>query len=224
MNNFHLWHGWCPGCKSLSLLSTRNTMTKTPVEFRSGSRSTWRQSRPWSAGQRFYVSAWRRRWRDRSQASRGRGTWCIAGESQSAPVWLQNTRHRITYTWFPGTGHSTPKRTWNGPSKLTQGHYRCYIYGRHFYATYWLSKLKRKWWRNSIFVVYNQYQLTIVGTHLWQKMVWSPSIATWRVYHLLQTVTSRFAALWQKYITTKYYCPFTKYCCLVLRLRNVAHK
>ena len=44
-----------------------------------------------------------------------------------------------------------------------------------------------------------QYQLTIVGTHLQPKMVWSPLIATWRVYRLLQAVTSRFAALRQKY-------------------------
>ena len=45
-----------------------------------------------------------------------------------------------------------------------------------------------------------QYQLTIVGTRdLQPKMVWSPLIATWRVYHLLQAVTSRFAALRQKY-------------------------
>ena len=34
------------------------------------------------------------------------------------------------------------------------------------------------------------YQLTIiVGTHLQPEMVWSPLIATWRVYHLLQAVT-----------------------------------
>ena len=44
------------------------------------------------------------------------------------------------------------------------------------------------------------YQLTIVGTHdLQPKMVWSPLIATWRVYHLLQAVTLRFTALQQKY-------------------------
>ena len=44
-----------------------------------------------------------------------------------------------------------------------------------------------------------QYQLTIVGTDLQPKMVWSPLIATGRVYRLLQAVTSRFAALRQKY-------------------------
>ena len=60
-----------------------------------------------------------------------------------------------------------------------------------------------------------QYQLTIVGT----KMVWSPLIATWWAYRLLQTVTSWFAGLRQKYN-----CPFTKYCCSVLRVWNVAHK
>ena len=31
-----------------------------------------------------------------------------------------------------------------------------------------------------------QYQLTLVGTHLQPKMVWSPCIATWRVYRLLR--------------------------------------
>ena len=41
--------------------------------------------------------------------------------------------------------------------------------------------------------------LTIVGTHLQPKMVWSPLIATQQVYRLLQAVTSRFMALWQKY-------------------------
>ena len=34
-----------------------------------------------------------------------------------------------------------------------------------------------------------QYQLSIVGTHSQPKMVWSPLIATWWVYHLLQAVT-----------------------------------
>ena len=57
----------------------------------------------------------------------------------------------------------------------------------------------------------NQYQLTIVATHLQPKMVWSPLIATWWVYHLLQAVTSQFAALRQKYN-----CQFTKDCCLEL--------
>ena len=51
-----------------------------------------------------------------------------------------------------------------------------------------------------------QYQLTIVGTRdLQPQMVWSPSIVTWWVYRLLQAVTSRFAALQQKYN-----CPFAK--------------
>ena len=45
---------------------------------------------------------------------------------------------------FPGTGHSTQKRTRKGPSKL--------CYGRRFYATYWLSKLKLKWLSNYIIV------------------------------------------------------------------------
>ena len=58
-----------------------------------------------------------------------------------------------------------------------------------------------------------QYQLTIVDTHLQPQMVWSSLIATWRVYHLLQAVTSRFMALQQNYN-----CPFTKYCCSVIRL------
>ena len=42
-----------------------------------------------------------------------------------------------------------------------------------------------------------QYQRMIVGTHLQLKMVWSPLIATWRVYRLLQAITSRFTALQQ---------------------------
>ena len=63
------------------------------------------------------------------------------------------------------------------------------------------------------------YQLTLVGTHVQPKMVWSPLTATSRVYRLLQAVTSRFAALQQKYN-----CLFAKYCCPALRLWNVAHK
>ena len=46
------------------------------------------------------------------------------------------------------------------------------------------SKLKRKWWSNYILVAcWYQYQLTIVGIHLKQKM--ASLIATWRVYRLL---------------------------------------
>ena len=36
----------------------------------------------------------------------------------------------------------------------------------------------------------SQYQLMIVGIHLQPKMVLSPLIATWQMYHLLQAVTS----------------------------------
>ena len=43
-----------------------------------------------------------------------------------------------------------------------------------------------------------QYQLTIVGTHSQPKMALSPLIATWRVYRLLQAVTSRFAGTAEK--------------------------
>ena len=53
-----------------------------------------------------------------------------------------------------------------------------------------------------------RYQLTIVGTHLQPKMVWSAWIATWRVYRLLQAATFKSAALRQKYN-----CPFAIYCC-----------
>ena len=114
------------------------------------------------------------------------------------------------YPRFPGTGHSTKK----GPSKLTQGPFLCYINGRRFYAIHWLSKLKRKWWNNFILVAC----ISIGGTHdLQPKMVWFPLIVTWWVYHLLQAVTLRFVALWQKYN-----CPFAKYCCSALWLWNVA--
>ena len=105
------------------------------------------------------------------------------------------------------------------PKRTFQAYTRTFslLYGRRFYAIYWLSKLKRKCWSNCILVAWYQYQLTIVGTHLQPKMAWSPLIATWPVYRLLQAVT--FAALRQEYN-----CPFAKYCCLALRLWNVAHK
>ena len=61
-----------------------------------------------------------------------------------------------------------------------------------------------------------QYLLTIVGTHLQPKLV---LITMWQVYRLLQAVTSRFAALRQKYN-----CLFAKFCCSALQLRNVAQK
>ena len=115
---------------------------------------------------------------------------------------------------FPGTGLRTKK----GPSKLTQGPFLCYsIWKTVFYATYRLSKFKLKW---SIKQFYPcglyQYQLTIVGTHLQPKIVWSPLIATWWVYRLLhQAVTSRFAALRQRYN-----CSFVKYCCSALGLKT----
>ena len=38
--------------------------------------------------------------------------------------------------------------------------------------------------------LYQQYQLTIVGTHLQPKIVWSPLIVTWQVYCLLQLSSS----------------------------------
>ena len=65
-----------------------------------------------------------------------------------------------------------------------------------------------------------------INWRLWPHIFYNPKwyglpwlIATWRVYRLLQAVTSRFAALGQKYN-----CPFAKYCCSVLRIWNVAHK
>ena len=56
--------------------------------------------------------------------------------------------------WFPGSGHSTQKRTLKGPKRTFKGYIRTFslLYWRRFYATYWLSKLKRKWWSNSIIV------------------------------------------------------------------------
>ena len=51
------------------------------------------------------------------------------------------------------------------------------------------------------------------------KMVWSPLTATWRVYRLLQAVTSQFMALRQKYNDL-----FAKYYCSAFQLLNVAHK
>ena len=52
--------------------------------------------------------------------------------------------------WFPGTGHSTQKRPYKDHPSL----HRPFLCYRHFYATYWLSKLKQKWWSNSIFVAF----------------------------------------------------------------------
>ena len=49
-----------------------------------------------------------------------------------------------------------------------------------------------------------QYQLMIVRTRdLQPKTVWSPLMATWRVYRPLQAVTSRFAALRKKTTTAR---------------------
>ena len=113
------------------------------------------------------------------------------------------------------------KRTLKGPSnsKLTR-HFLCYIsniYGRRFYATYWpsiFSKLKWKWWSNSITVTCKlyQYQLMIVGTHSQPKMVWSPLTATGQVYRLLQAVTSWFVTLRQKYNCLLLGAPTLKCC------------
>ena len=60
----------------------------------------------------------------------------------------------------------------------------------------------------------HRYQVTIVGTHLQPKMAWSPLIATWRVYRLLQAVTSRFAAKVQLPVRKiVFLCALTLKCC-----------
>ena len=127
---------------------------------------------------------------------------------------------QTTKPWFPGTGHSTKIRPYKDIPSLQKDLFFA-IWKTFFYATYWLSKLERKWWSNSILVTC--ISITI-NWWLWAhihdpKMVWSPLIATWRVHHLLQTVTPQFTALRQKCN-----CPFAKYCCSALWLWNVAHK
>ena len=62
----------------------------------------------------------------------------------------------IMYEWFILHGsQDLAIGTKKGPRKNLPSLYKDLffaIYGRHFCATYWLSKLKRKWWSSSILV------------------------------------------------------------------------
>ena len=60
------------------------------------------------------------------------------------------------------------------PKKDPKGTFQAYtrtfslLYGRHFYATFWLSKLKWKWWSNSILVA-----CISINWWLWEHMIYN---------------------------------------------------